>query len=187
MRIRTLVLPRFRGITRRLRSEPMDGEARAVIVPRWGPCKTGVYERFGLRARKARNIPAGRSAAKNKLMNDLFISCKSCHRNRSRPPWRRRLSSPVPHRGHHAAWHRLERSGRPPWCCGARARRSLPSVIGPAIRPGLGFARPYRSSTSAVLLAYAVLLASKKSVFTILALEYWLTQAISSGSERWPS
>ena len=44
--------------------------------------------------------------------------------------------------------------------------------------------RPYRSSTSAVLLAYAVLLASKKSVFTILALEYWLTQAISAGSER---
>ena len=78
------------------------------------------------------------------------------------------------------------------------ASMALPAPIlypGPALRPGTGgrfapsgrFAfrfHPYRSSTSAVLLAYAVLLASKKSVFTMLALEYWLTQAMSSGSER---
>ena len=43
---------------------------------------------------------------------------------------------------------------------------------------------PYRSSTSAVLLAYAVLLASKKSVFTILALEYCPTHFMFSGSFR---
>ena len=42
----------------------------------------------------------------------------------------------------------------------------------------------YRSSTSAVLLAYAVDFASKKSVFTMFAFEYWLTHAMSSGSER---
>ena len=45
----------------------------------------------------------------------------------------------------------------------------------------------YRSSTRAVLLAYAVLLASKKSVFTMLAFEYWLTHAMSAGSVRYPS
>lgn len=107
MRIRALVLLRFHGITHRLRNEPLDGEActagptygglhmRRVIVvggvavvegrvcgacrSAMGPCKIGAYERFGLRARKNRVIPAGRRAAKNQLMNDSIISCKRCH------------------------------------------------------------------------------------------------------------
>ena len=40
----------------------------------------------------------------------------------------------------------------------------------------------HRSSSSALDFAYAVDLASKKSVFMRLALEYWLTHAMEAGS-----
>ena len=44
------------------------------------------------------------------------------------------------------------------------------------------FIRAYRSSSMAVLLAYAVLFASKKSVFTMFGSEYCATHFMSSGS-----
>ena len=45
----------------------------------------------------------------------------------------------------------------------------------------------YKSSTMAALFAYAVLFASKKSVFTIFALEYWFTHFMDCGSSSYPS
>ena len=56
----------------------------------------------------------------------------------------------------------------------------------PAVRVRWGFSDTpyvlYRSSISAVLLAYAVLRASKKSVLTRFAFAYWLTHSMPSGS-----
>ena len=46
---------------------------------------------------------------------------------------------------------------------------------------------PYKSSTRALDFAYAVLLASKKSVLIMFAFENWLTQDMLSGSRSWPS
>ena len=88
-----------------------------------------------------------------------------------------------PHRDPHASRGRppqakgrglglfAERKVTPTVACGGRPRQVDPART-----------KAYRSSTSAVDLAYAVDLASKKSVFTMLALLYWLTHCMSAGS-----
>lgn len=49
----------------------VEGRVCGACRSAMGPCKIGAYERFGLRARKDRVIPAGRRAA-NKSAYERF-------------------------------------------------------------------------------------------------------------------